>query len=393
MFNPFFIYCYAFIYILVLYGMKWSNLFPQMSYTVLIFLISTIIIMFITGVFINKKVIKRRHDLSTTEDRHIERITKILSVLHILNIVYAGNIPILQIVRNTGYLYTEGFNGLPFIQTFLLAFSAFYATYSFDTFLSTRRKKFLLLLLLNILPFVLLFYRSTLVIIVLNCTWVYLLRIKRIKFKAIIVVLISFLIGGYFFGLAGDMRTSNQFGTYDNREAIITNMGQATEEFMSTNIPKQYFWLYMYSASPLANFQHTVDVYDNIELNMKNLISFVNNQMIYDVFSTRLNNLFEITTEKTPLVSNGFTVSTIYGRSFLGIGWLGPLLIFNFMLIGSIFYVVLISRSNKFFRVGIATLNTIIFLSIFANMFVVTSLAVQLIVPFIVERSKKINFI
>lgn len=388
MFNPFFIYCYAYIYVLVLYAMKWSNLFSQMSISVIFFLIVTLLIMFILGLVINKKIGKVQN-YSLVEDKNILKNTKIILILHIINMIYGGTIPLWNIIRNTGYLYTEGFDGIPLIQTFLLAFSAFYATYSFDTYLSTKNKKFLFSFIFNILPFVLLFYRSTLVIIILNCTWVYLLRIKRIKFKIFIVVFILFLFSGYLFGLAGDARTANQYGIYENQESIITNMGQASEEFMESKVPKQYFWLYLYSVSPLANFQNITDIYTDVDFSTKNILSFINNEIVYDVFSLRINDLSNIKIKEMPLIVSGFNVSTIYGTAFMGLGWLGVILIFIFMLLFSVGYILLIRKNKQFFRVGIATLNTIIFLCIFDNMFVATSLSLQLIFPFFIKSSVK----
>lgn len=388
MFNPLFIYCYAYIYVLVLYVMKWSNLFSQMSIAVISFLILTLLVMFTVGLFINKKIM-RVQKYSLNEDENILKNTKIILIFHIINMIYGGTVPLWNIIRNTGYLYTEGFNGIPLIQTILLAFSAFYATYSFDIYLSTKNKKFLFSFIFNVLPFVLLFYRSTLVFIILNCTWIYLLRIKRINFKIFLVVFISFLFSGYLFGLAGDVRTANQFGIYENRESIITNMGQASEEFMESKVPTQYFWLYLYSVSPLANFQNITNVYTDVDFSIKNILSFINNEIVYDVFSLRINDLSNIKPKEIPLIVSGFNVSTIYGTAFMWLGWFGVILIFSFMLLFSVGYILLIRRKKQFFRVGIATLNTIIFLSIFDNMFVATSLSVQLIFPFFIKSSVK----
>ncbi|NTW72264.1 MAG: hypothetical protein HGA49_08500 [Eubacteriaceae bacterium] len=389
MFNPFYIYGFCFSYVLIVYSFGWSQINPKLSASVVGFLLVTMGIMFVIG-----KVFKERGSFKWKDveyNKNVQLATGVLLVMHFLNILYAGHVPLMEILLKRNYNYTLGFEGIPFIQTFLMAGSSFLATYIFHMFLSTRKKSLILLFIINLIPIALVFYRSVMLIILLNCVWVFGSRMKKMDVKNASILLISFLIVAYIFGVSGDARNANQQGVYGSGSELILESGKATQEFRDSIIPKPFFWVYMYSSNPLANFQNLTDVYQGYQFNLSNLMQFVNNDMVISMFSERVNSLYHVEKPKLPLINETFNVLTIFARPYYYLGWLGPVIIFELTLLICVLYYFLLKDNEAYFLTGIAVLNTIIFLNLFDNMFIFSTLAIQLIIPGFLSFMKRMK--
>lgn len=381
MFNPFFIYSISWIYVFILYSLKWSNLNPHLTLTMVIFLLITIIVMFMCGIFFKNKVPIKWQEIQN--NKFVFKISALLLFLHVVNFIYARKIPLLEILFKRGYVYTQDFNGIPFLQTIILSSSVFLITYLYHMILSTKNGKIIVLFFVNIIPLILIFYRILFVIIILNCLWLSLFKINKISIKVIGRVFVLFLIAGYIFGISGDARTANQYNLYksDNNSQIIMRIGEASEEFKNSIVPKPYFWVYLYSTSSLANFQSITNQYSNKDIKIINFVEYFNNEILYNMISFRINRLLDINKVELALNSPALNVSSIYGYAHYYLNWMGDVLMFLYTLILCVIYYLFMRKDKEFFLVSIAILNTIIFLNIFYNMFTWTTLSIQLLIP------------
>jgi len=76
-------------------------------------------------------------------------------------------------------------------------------------------------------------------------------KIPRQLFYILPIVVVCLL---YLFGVLGTLRQSRAAHTgYDN--TLILKSGKASEAFTHSPIPNEFFWAYVYMASPLANLQ------------------------------------------------------------------------------------------------------------------------------------------
>jgi hypothetical protein len=354
------------------------------------FILTTILIMFcLGGIFKRKSPIKW---VNIDYNSKVSKITFILLFFHIVNILYAGYIPLLEILLRRGFNYSQEFVGIPFIQTFLLSSTSFFTTYLYHMYLSEKKKKILLLIIINLIPLALVFYRSLIVITLMNCVWLKLFKIKKIGVKYVFALTIFFLIAGYIFGVSGDIRTSNQVGIFDDSSSeIIMQMGGASQKFRDSIIPKPYYWVYLYSTSSLANFQSITETYNNQEVNINTFAEFINSEILYSMISERINVLYNKNRVPLSLNSPALTVSSVYGRSYYYLGWLGPLLMFQFILVLSVIYHIYVKKMREYFLICLSILNTLIFMNVFSNMIVWTTLSIQLLFPFFIRVYKSMR--
>jgi hypothetical protein len=115
------------------------------------------------------------------------------------------------------------------------------------------------------------------------------------------------------------------------------------------------------------------------DISFRDINYFILTHFVPDVISNRLVSLLgypeaqQFTVDNVKLINDSLTVYTIYFKSFFLLGWLGPLLVFNFLIIYIQVVVRLLKHSNPFFVTGICFLNTTIGLCFFTNMLSQTS--------------------
>jgi hypothetical protein len=181
---------------------------------------------------------------------------------YVLEFLYHRNFPLLAIFTKVPLSYHEF--GIPTFHVFLVTFNSFFSIYLFQAILSetTQRRKAILFFLLSLAPSLMILNRGMLVIIMISCVFVYLIKyqskITIRKIAGLSVVMIIFL---YLFGMVGNLRVNNSYQTntslFDN--SLFLQIGGATDEFKESVIPKEFFWSYIYIASPLANLQETIN--------------------------------------------------------------------------------------------------------------------------------------
>lgn len=147
----------------------------------------------------------------------------------------------------------------------------------------------------------------------------------------------------------------------------------------------------MYVTSPLSNLQYNINI-TNPEFNDYNFYLVIVNETMFDFISKRLDALHKGFERKKPvLLIDNLTVSTTLAGSYASAGWGG---MYYFMIVFwllPIIYLLSIAK-NPLAVIGVSTLCTIYFFSVFDNMLALSGLSIQLFYPFALMFFQNIKF-
>lgn len=384
--NPFIIYTLTWITVLLTYNLHWSILCPPNLSYYEPFIVITCILSFIIGLrLFNKRVFSYRFNKSF-DLNSISRYNKILYLLFAVEVVLAGGIPILQYISgNVNIKYTEF--GLPFIHVIIANGFVIVCYCSCYSLLCTRNKRIrkgcLKNILISISPFILMFNRGGILYCLLGCILLYLMHCKNIKRNIILAITFSFVIL-WGFGILGNLRTDVK-----GVSNIILEFGGATEDFKSSQIPKEFFWPYIYIASPLANAELMMNNNDN-DISVSDIINLAVFEMTPELISKRIAG-GSINEKSMDKILDAFNVASVYGMSAKYAGWLGPITLYIFWIVFVIVTIGLIPKQSRFYTIGIVSISLITVMNTFDNMFVFMGLVPQPLIIIIACRKFKIN--
>ncbi|MDU3338236.1 hypothetical protein [Paraclostridium bifermentans] len=379
-FNPFYLYSLTVLSILVLYNLGWSNIYPKLSLESYIFLISTIVIAVIVGLVLDKKFVAKE---SIEKNRlNLRFLTIIVFIGFIIEFIYEGQIPIIEILVLKSDFNYLGFAGIPTFHVLLITFNSFIAIYTFNRYLEEKNKEYLILFILNLIPSMLIFNRGMLTMILLSCASVYILCKMNgfLDLKTVSILLVLGLIFIYMFGILGNLRSNKDYhiGNDITNSEYIMIVGDASDRFRDSIIPKPFYWGYIYITSPLANLEKTIQSNKGIkQFEARNISQFLMNSILPDFVS----NDFSVEPGKADLISPALTVSTFYSQGYLSLGWLGMVFLFLYWLVVVILYRFIVPYNSSFFISGLAIINTITMVNFFDNMLVFAGLSFQLVYP------------
>jgi oligosaccharide repeat unit polymerase len=368
----------------VAYLFKWSNLFPELGWPLLCFLLSSILLATLMGRSIMKQKIITFNKVEYK--KHFDWITYGILTGYGLEFIYHRNFPLLAVFTKTSLSYTEF--GIPTFHVFLVTFNSFFTIFLFQAVLSQGKRnwKLIILFLLTLVPSLLILNRGMLIIILINCVFVYLIRHQaKITMRKIAGLAVLLLICMYLFGVFGNIRVNNSYKTntslLDNK--MFLQIGGATEQFKESIIPKEFFWTYIYVASPLANLQKTIDKFEHKkDVDLSDSFIFTTTQILPDFISKRIVTLYQIVIPDLYQVTPELNVSTALAQPYAILGWNGIILFTLFGFLFSFFYILLLKRMNsEYFVVGITLMNSIFVFNTFSNMFAFTGLSFQLVYP------------
>lgn len=385
MINPYYIHVISFVLVLFAYLFRWSDLYPELSLSLIIFLLCTIIIALIIGTaFVKDKVIVFEN---LSYKNNMQLITILILAGYGLEFLYAGNFPLLSIFGGPAVPYHEF--GIPTFHVLLVTFNSFYAVYLFQLCLTEKlaqRKKVIILFILTLVPSVLIMNRGMLVMIMMSCVFIYLIKFQyKITFKKIAGLAVFLLFALYLFGVLGNMRLNSMYQTNTslNDNELFLDIGGATEEFRQSFIPKEFFWTYIYLTSPLANLQKTINEFEFTEdVNIDSSFDFTVTQLFPDFISKRIVAIFNITSPNPIQITPELNVSTAFAQAYTILGWVGMSFFILFLFVLAFFYILSLKKiKSPYFIVGVAIMNSIFLFNLFSNMFAFTGLSFQLIYP------------
>lgn len=383
LFNPYIVYAFSFIFVLIIYQLGWSTIFPDLTFETLSFLIFTIIISFSIGIFVKSKNIISYSNV-TNENKIFMRISKTFIVVgYAAEFIYHKELPLLSLILGQSSVTYMEF-GIPVFHVLLVTYNSFLAIFVFHKFISQKNKFHFFEFLILLIPSLLIINRGMLVIILISCLTIFLLKTQQLKFKSILLLSLSIFLFLHLFGLMGNLRVNEAYQNDNNIQdsSLIMSIGSAEEEFIESPIPNTYFWSYLYIVSPLANFQQTVNDYENERIKFENLIYYINDELIYDFIGKRFEIFFNREEPSISKIAPELTVGTVYAKSYLYLGWLGPLLTYCFLITSSFCYLYLLKYlKSPFYITGVSILTTIFILNTFSNMISFSGLSLQLIFP------------
>lgn len=362
--NPFYIYVAGFILAFLIYSLDWSELYPDISADVKWFFAVTFLIFIALGLFSdNYKLIRRAP--SRTQIRFLSRLTAGLFVLYALEMAAERDLPLLSILLGRpGIDYREF--GLPLLHGILTSFNSFLIAHAFSTYMSQKSGGALRIYLLLYLPALLMVNRSIIFFGLITTVFIYLHYLKRVRAGTQVKLAILILIGLFAFGWIGNLRSGGDY---------IYEQSRATEEFMESGIPREYYWTYLYAASPLANFQNTINKRHNTDPDIAGFLFYEN---LPRAISKGLGESLGLNRIELARIVPWLTVGTAYARSFAYIGWYGPYLLFFIHLALYLVFLLLVPPRSSYHVTAVSVLSVIVLLNIFTNMLIVTGISFQL---------------
>jgi hypothetical protein len=355
--NPFAAYAAGFFLALGVYSLGYSDLYPPLQTPLRWFLLATCVVCCVLAI----RLRGNRLALEFEPERLGAQTFVFLAIVAVFIAEVAWNRGVPLLVIAAGGDTSARDYGIPVVHVAFAGFCYFYAVYWFDLFLIGQGRIFLVFSLSAVSTSLLTFSRGAFIVTLIAIAGVYLQRrgFSR-KLLFILVALFGAVLWG--FGLLGDIRTHGASG-----ESIILTVGDASDKFLHSNIPTEFFWPYLYTSSPLANLQ--LNVTDRVAPDSPEL--YVLLELLPDFISKRLVSE-ETTAAFSPLlITEQLTVCTMFGRSFVLLGWIGVCITFlYFLAVCSVCLRVL--KNSKYFVATTGILCSLAFLGIFDNMLIVS---------------------
>lgn len=380
--NPFYVYIISFLIVFMVYSLGWSHLYPPLSFGMYAFLFGTFLIAALFGyIFQRNKYIGYRA-LDSGLDFRILMFVIIIGIGYTIEFIYFKQIPLFKLLRGVDVIDYRDF-GIKSFHVLLVTFNSFVTVYVFHYYVSTKKKKILIYYMLTLIPSILIINRGMFLISIISSLFVYLFSLtKFLKFRQLVVMAASVLVILYLFGYIGNLRSAGGDPNYLAKES------KATKAFMSSKIPKEYYWTYLYAASPLANFQNNVTKTKDVNYNFVDLI-------IFETFPDALSKRIAVILNRHPLghhqIVHWLTVGSIYSKSYSYVKWFGPIILFCYLCWVITISIGLVPKSSSYHITVVAILLTLVFMNTFDNMLVFTGMILQLVYPIILsffERKK-----
>ena len=370
--NPFYVYIISFLLVFLVYSLRWSHLYPPLSFGMYLFLTGTFLIAALFGYVFQKNNYIGFKKLGNNLDFRVFIFVLIIWIGHAIEFIYFKQIPLLKLLSGENVIDYRDF-GIKSFHVFLISFNSFAIVYVFHYYVSTRRRKILFYYIITLIPSLLIINRGMFLIGIISSLFVYLFSLNKfLKFRQIIVMSISVLVILYLFGYIGNLRSADGDPNYLAKES------KATNKFMASKIPKEYYWTYLYAASPLANFQNNINKTRDVNYNFFDLIIF---ETFPDVLSKRIAVVLNREKLGHHQIVSWLTVGSVYSKSYSYAKWFGPVIIFFYLIWVIILSIGLVPKKSSYHITVVAILLTMVFMNTFDNMLVFSGMILQLVYP------------
>lgn len=368
--NPFYLSAISFIVVLVIYSLGWSTLYPSLSFSVMLFLFVLFVYYISLGTLFSKYLVP----VKFYSDEGIPAAMFIFFYLSwLLVFLYNGGFPLLELIRNP---LGEELDLIPSFYVLIYSFTCFFSVFLYQNYRITGKRVLLVHFIISLLPFILMVSRIGTMTTLLSVLFVHLYTLKQLRKSTVMIVLFFVFTILYLFGVLGNIR-SQVFA--DNTLAQET---RATASFLASPVPKEYYWTYIYGASPLANFQNIINKTE-VDLEDLDYVNFLTYYGFPDVVTNRLESRFNISKPypENKFIMDFLNVSTMYTNAYINLGWLGPYLVLIFYSLFLILYIFALNRESEYFLTGLCSISTIYFFGVFDNILVFSAVSFQLFFP------------
>lgn len=353
--NPFYLFGVSYSVAIILYLLRWSKLYPDLSLKLIIFLLVTFVGIGLFSYSL-RHLIPNTNNKVSFSDSFTNIMFAIIVVLGIIDVSYEGYIPILK----ENFKYREF--GMPILDFFFYSLSIYFAVHFFYYYLISKKIRLLIFSLIITLFQLIIFRRYSFVLIILTCIFISILLKKEYRTRIIIIGIILFVLGSFLFGYYG--RKRNQF----QKEAILSDF-EASKKYRDTFLGADIYMTYLYISSPLANLQLNINKND-VFLNQNEIKGYIFYTFIPINITSRIEEITSIESPNIVLIHNNLMVGTYYLKAFYFFGWPG-MIILNIFLIAYISILLLINRKNFGYNItSYAFLSTTATLLIFDNLLI-----------------------
>ena len=360
MINPLYNFARSLVFVLFFFSLKWSHYFSRLSTETYMFLFSLLFLALFFGRFLKKETMFLP---LTNRNIRFKKSYFVIIILFVIDFVYLKEIPLINAIFNSGTYYKD-LDHIPLVYPLITSISVFLIVFYFYYYISFKEKIYLTYILILLIPLVLNIGRGLVVMALLPCLLIYLSQLDfRNSYKKIGRLLLISFVFIILFGQLGNVRSTERIKNENNDlNSIIIVAGQATEEFKNSIVPSEFFWLYLYAASPIANF-------DNI-LAKRNFIDYssLSEFIVYNFMPQSLQKRFlgEFKKNTKYLIIDTFNVSTMFALPYFQYGWWG---VFFFLFIYVLFFVIayIIVRGSNYRVLFLAFFSTSFILGWFSN--------------------------
>jgi len=350
--NPFYLYCIAFVINVFLYLWGWSHIFPKLSVSLILFLLSSFIIFFFAG----KKIVKKEFNFSD-KNRYkpflYDLIFGTIVLLGFINVLGMGYLPVLD--RSHDY---RDF-GVPVLDPLFHSLSIFFSVFFFHSFLEGKKKTYLIYVIVILVIQILLFRRSAIVWILTSSAFLYFLYKQKVNLLVLIAGFLCLPLFSYCFGLYGIFRSNL------NQTFVMNELGES-DSFKDSGISHEHYMTYLYISSPLANLQKNI-VESKGFMNNHNLKEFIFYSLIPESFTLRLEKSLNLAPPDYTLISPNLIAGSFLMASFYTMGWFGMISMLFFLFLFIILCLEIIKKWDTFSVTTFSLLSTTVSLLIFSN--------------------------
>ncbi len=370
--NPNFIYILTFIVPFLVYTLEWSTIYPPLTPELFGFYFLTFLIAFAIGVLIDRQPGFIYKPIPVFQ-YNLYIITGIY-LSYALDFLYMGYIPFFAFSEGK-VTYGGSINfGIPTFHVLLITFNIFFAIYLFHQYISNRKWSLLLFYALSFVPFVFLIQRSSIMYIIIASTFIFLISKKKFSIKFFLRLFTFGFAAIYLFGYLGNIRSANGDSTF-----IPKNSG-VKEEFLQSWIPNEFYWGYLYIASPVANLQNNINIEQNVNPSYSEFFIF---ELVPDFMQKKIVENLSLTRREFNQINPFLNVGTIYARPFSYLSWWGMFIIFIYLIFLMNMYYLIIRKSSRYGTTGLAMMFTVIAVANFDNSIWFSAYSFPLFYPFI----------
>lgn len=369
--NPFYIYILIFSFALLLWQLKWSDMFPSISTGLLLFLLCTFAAAGFLGWFSGRLVPALKSGNKVQTDPLIVAIP--VSILFAAEFMAYGGIPLFQALG--GNFDKKIAFGIKTLHPVLITFSSFYSVFVFHQVLQHRSARRISALCLFLALPLLCLDRGAFLMIVSSMFFLLLFTSAALRIRTAVFISALAFVFAVGFGTLGNFRES---GSASN--SAFLDISKASRSFREAPLPGELMWTYMYIASPLANLQSNINSADKGSGSLRQLVL---TEFIPDFISKRIAPAAGVDRAELMNISADFTVATAFARPYILKGWGGMVLMFAVNSVFIIVCLVLARHAGPYGVTVLALLCTFSVCTAFTNMIYFSGMSLQLAYPLI----------
>lgn len=378
----------AILAILFIASLKWSYYFLALD-GITIFFLFLLIASSVIGTLLLYKVRSKYYLISTSG----KKLYFVLLAVWLLNIAFARELPLINVIGNTGSYYKD-IGNISTIYPLIMVLSCYLGIMSWYSWLCCGRTVEIIKLIFVLSIIVLSMGTAAFMVVFFSCFFISLIYLNKNIVRLIFnpkrsakVLLSIFLISIVFTGWKEVRSVSNAKLNEGNLklERTISDFGGATSAFFDTGLHEGVFWIYSYSVSPVFNLDSALK--HDTSFNTCDH-QFLTRSMLPQSVQNRMLGIHEL--PRSHLVNPLFNVSTAYFIPYYYCGW-GGIIIFIFLVNALYFLGFTLVRSSPFLLPYIGLVCTIEVLSFFGSILILDIVFVPLIMMVmfaIINRTK-----